>query len=201
MLAPAAPGPNDPDEPRRERFSLEAAVQFLDAVAVEWQSTRKCFACHTDHAYLQARPLVSSKTPVHAQVRAKLEELAEHPRQSKYAPTEAVLTAAVLAQNDAITSGALHPLTRKALDRMWTLQREDGGFDWMKYNQPPSEFDDHYGVTVAAVGAGAAPGRYAQTPAAQAGLERVSKYLPPTRPPTSTSAPWCCWPHSTCPAS
>ena len=33
----------------------------------------------------------------------------------------AVMTAAVLSHNDAATTGELHLLTRKALDRMWTL--------------------------------------------------------------------------------
>ena len=38
------------------------------------------------------------------------------------------MIAAVLAHNDAATTGKLHPLTHKALDRMWTVQREDGGW-------------------------------------------------------------------------
>jgi squalene-hopene/tetraprenyl-beta-curcumene cyclase len=90
---------------------------------------------------------------------------------------KAVLTASVLAQNDALTTGNLHPATRKALDRMWTMQRADGGFDWMKNNQPPSEIDDHYGVTMAAIGVGVAPNGYAQTPAAQAGLDKIREYF------------------------
>jgi squalene-hopene/tetraprenyl-beta-curcumene cyclase len=91
--------------------------------------------------------------------------------------TEAVMVASMLAQNDALTTGTLHPTTRKALDRMWTVQREDGGFDWMKFNQPPSEIDDHYGVAVAAIGVGVAPDDYADTPAAQAGLDKIRVYF------------------------
>ena len=166
-----------PDEPIRGEFSMDAAVRFLDAAALNWQKDRKCFACHSDYAFLFTRPLVSWKAPAHEQLRSKLEDLAEHPRDVKYRVTEAVMVASVLAQNDALTTGKLHPTTRKALDRMWTMQREDGGFDWMKYNQPPSEIDDHYGVTMAAIGVGAAPDDYAETPAAKAGLDKIRDYF------------------------
>jgi len=60
---------------------------------------------------------------------------------------------------------------------MWTMQREDGGFEWMKYRQPPSEVDDHYGVTMAAIGVGVAPDAYAETAAAKAGLDKIRAYL------------------------
>ncbi len=168
---------NRADEPIRDDFSIDAAVRFLDAAALNWQKSRKCFACHSDYAFFFARPLVDWKVPAHEQLRSRLEHLAEHPRDVKYRMTEAVMVASMLAQNDALTTGRLHPATRKALDYMWTMQREDGGFDWMKYNQPPSEIDDHYGVTIAAIGVGAAPDGYAETPAAKAGLGRIRKYF------------------------
>lgn len=173
----ALPGPNRPDEPCRDEFSAEAAVRFLDAVAVGWQKERKCFACHSDYAFFFTRPVVGWRVPAHTLLRSKLEHFAEHPGDGKHRVTEAVMTASMLAQNDALTTGRLHPTTRKALDRMWTMQRDDGGFDWMKYRQPPSEVDDHYGVTMAAIGVGAAPGGYAETPAARAGLERIRGYF------------------------
>ncbi|MCR4414784.1 MAG: squalene--hopene cyclase [Thermoguttaceae bacterium] len=175
--AATAPGPNRPDEPFRREFSMRAAIAFLDTAALEWQQERKCFACHSDYAYLVARPAVAWKDPTHQRIRSALEHLAENPRDVKFRPTEAVMVASVLAQNDAMTTGRLHPATRAALDRMWTFQRADGGFDWMKYNQPPSEVDDHYGVTVAAIGVGAAPDGYARTPAARAGLDKIRAYL------------------------
>jgi len=175
---------NRPDEPIRGEFSRDAAVRFLDAAALNWQKERKCFACHSDYAFLVARPHVSWKAPAHEQIRSKLEHLAEHPRDVEYRVTETVMAASVLAQNDALTTGKLHPATRKALDRMWTMQRDDGGFDWMKYNQPPSEIDDHYGATVAVIGVGAAPDGYADTPAAKAGLGKIRQYFK-SNPPTN----------------
>jgi squalene-hopene/tetraprenyl-beta-curcumene cyclase len=171
------PAANRSDEPMRAEFSIHAAVSFLDAAALSWQKEHKCFACHSDYAFFFTRPLVGWRVPAHAQLRSKLEQLAEHPRDVKYRVTEAVMVASMLAQNDALTTGRLHPTTRSALDRMWTMQREDGGFDWMKYNQPPSEIDDHYGVTMAAIGAGVAPDHYAKTPAAEAGLDKIRTYF------------------------
>lgn len=169
--------PNRPDEAIRDEFSMDAAVRFLDAAALNWKKDRKCFACHSDYAFFFSRPLVGWNVPAHKQLRAKLESLAEHPRDVKYRVTESVMVASMLAQNDALTTGKLHPTTRKALDHMWTMQRDDGGFDWMKYNQPPSEIDDHYGVTMAAIGVGMAPGGYAGTPAAKAGLAKIRAYF------------------------
>jgi squalene-hopene/tetraprenyl-beta-curcumene cyclase len=97
---------------------------------------------------------------------------------------EVVMSAVVLAYNDAATSGKLHPTTRKALDRMWTVQKEDGGFNWLKCDWPPMESDDHYGATIALVGLGAAPEDYAKTPAAQAGIAKLIDYLKNNPPPT-----------------
>lgn len=168
---------NRSDEPMRGEFSVDAAVRFLDAAALNWQKDRKCFACHSDYAFLCVRPTVSHDAPAHDEIRSRLEHLAENPRDVKYRVTEAVMVASVLAQNDALTTGKLHPSTGKALDRIWTVQRDDGGFDWMKYNQPPSEIDDHYGATMAVIGVGAAPGDYADTPAAKAGLDRIRRYF------------------------
>ncbi len=169
--------PNSPDEPVRDQFSMDAAVSFLDAAALNWQKERKCFACHSDYAFFYTRPLVSWKAPVHDQLRERLEHLAENPRKVKYRVTETVMAASMLAQNDALTTGKLQPITRRALDRIWTVQREDGGFDWMKYDQPPSEIDDHYGATVAVIGVGAAPDGYAETEAARAGLKKIRQYF------------------------
>ena len=171
-LAPPLAGEARPDEPLRGEFSLDAAVACLDDAALTWQRDKKCFACHSNYAFLETRPLVSWKTPVHDELRAKLEELAANPRQVSFRVMEGVMAACVLAQNDALTTGKLHPVTRQALDYMWTLQREDGGFDWEKSNQPPSEVDDHFGATMAVIGVGVAPDGYAATPAARAGLDK-----------------------------
>lgn len=171
------PGPNRADEPFIEKFSFSAAVRFMDSAALSWQKKRKCFACHSNYAFLLARPAVTYEVPVHKTIRLALEHLAENPRKTNYWVTEAVMVASILAQNDAATTGKLHPVTRKALDRIWMAQREDGGWTWLDDNEPPSEIDDHYGVTMAAVGVGVAPDNYSDTPAATKGLENIRRYF------------------------
>ena len=173
------PGPNQADERLAGEFSPARAVQFLDAASLSWQKTRKCLACHTNCAYLQARPVLPGQTPAAANVRAYAEELVAK-RWKTQGPrwaAEVVATAAALALNDAATTGRLHSLTRIALDRMWTVQRKDGGWDWLKCGWPPMESDDHYGATLAAVAVGYAPDAYAQTEAAQRGMASLQEYF------------------------
>src|SRR5436190_819930 len=73
---------------------------------------------------------------------------------------------------------ALHFLDSAALDRMWTVQRETGDWKWpTRCRWPPMESDEHYGVTLAAIGTGAAPDNYAKTSAAQVGLAKIRTFL------------------------
>ncbi len=183
LVAPAA---NDVDEPLAAAFSLDNATRFLDSAALNWQKERNCMTCHTNYAFLMARPAISADAPAHQEVRKYAEELVtgrwvtDKPRWD----AEVVATATVLAFNDAVTTGKLHPTTRIALDRMWTVQREDGGWNWLKCDWPPMESDDHYGATFAALGAGVAPEGYADTPAAKAGLEKLRTYFKNNPAPT-----------------
>jgi squalene-hopene/tetraprenyl-beta-curcumene cyclase len=179
-------GPNLADEPVRKEFSLAAATDFLDAASADWWQSRQCFTCHTNYSYLLARPGLKKPLPDALNVRQQLEDLVEK-RWVDKGPrwdAEVVMSGAILAQHDAATTGKLHPTTRKALDRMWTVQRADGGFNWLKCNWPPMESDDHYGATVALIGVGAAPDKYALTPQAAAGILRLKEYLTANPPPT-----------------
>ncbi len=177
------------DEPRLAPFSLKQSAQYLDNVAVEWTRKRDCGTCHTNVPYLMARPILKEfDSPGQSEVRGFFEKRVAHwddpdkdakPRWD----AEVVSTAQALAMNDAATTGKLHPLTRKALDRMWTLQTRDGGWDWLKCGWPPYEHDDYYGAIVAALAAGYAPEDYAHGPTARQGLERLRSYLRKTPPP------------------
>ncbi len=180
------PGPNLPKEAVAAEFSLERATDFLDSAALNWQNERDCLTCHTNMAYLFARPGVSSEGPAHAGVRRFVESLPTKvwPDDGPTSDAEVVAAAAALAFNDAATTGKLHPATRTALDRMWDEQREDGGWEWPKCGWPPMESDDHYGVTLAAIAVGAAPDDYAKTEKAQRGLDGIRSYLADNRPPT-----------------
>ena len=173
------PGPTKLTEPLAKRFSLKKAVHFLDSASLHWQKKRGCFSCHTNYAYMYARPLVSPMAPAHQTVRRFAEELVTKrwPKRGPRWDAEVIASAASLAFNDSATTGKLHPVTKTALDRMWTVQRKDGGWDWLKCAWPPMEIDDHYGVTLAAIAVGVAPGNYAQSKAAQKGLQGIQRYL------------------------
>jgi squalene-hopene/tetraprenyl-beta-curcumene cyclase len=179
-----APADNRKDEPMAGKFSLEQAGHFLDSAALHWTKSQGCFSCHSNLTYLYARPLLAGQAPAHAEVRNALEELVSKrwPEKGPRWDTEVVVAAAALAYNDAATSGKLHTLTRTALDRMWTVQRKDGGFSWYKCNLPPMEIDDHYGATLAVVATGVAPDGYAKSEAARKGLDGIRGYFKATPP-------------------
>jgi squalene-hopene/tetraprenyl-beta-curcumene cyclase len=188
-----APTPNSPDEPLAPRLSLAKAGEFLDAAALDWTRKRQCGTCHTNYAYLIARPALGANdaplpTPAMTEIRAFFEDRVAHWDDAEKAAkprwdTEVVATAAALALNDAASTGKLHPRTRQALDRIWTLQKPDGSWSWLKCDWPPYEHDDYYGAVFAALGVGSAPEGYATTESARKGLERVRAYLTSNPPP------------------
>jgi squalene-hopene/tetraprenyl-beta-curcumene cyclase len=185
-----APAPNSPDEPVAARLSEGKAAEFLDAVALDWTRTRQCGTCHTNYNYLIARPALDlGDRSAHDEIRRFFEDRVAgwdggEPGDAPRWDAEVVATASALALNDAATGGRLHPRTRQALDRMWTLQREDGAWDWLKCDWPPYEHDDYYGAVFAALGVGSAPDGYRDTDAARRGLEKLRAYLRDNPPPS-----------------
>lgn len=179
------PEDNRKDEAITKTFSLDKAVHFLDNASLAWQVKRNCFTCHTNYAYLYARPMVDAKAEAHAEIRRHAEALVRDtwPKKGPRWDAEVICAASALAFNDAHTTGKLHPTTRVALDRMWTVQQKDGGFKWLKCDWPPMESDDHYGVTLAAIAVGVAPDGYAKTDAAVKGMEGIRSYLRKSAPP------------------
>ena len=179
----ANPGPNTDKEPIAEKFSLERGARFLDTVSVNWTRNRKCGTCHTNYAHMIAGPMVEKPASTElVEVRAFFEARAagwDKPDKSAkpIGDGEVVATAAALAFNDAASTGRLDPLTRAALDRMWTIQRPDGAWNWFDCDLPPMEDDDYYGTALAATAVGHAPGDYKSTKAAQIGIEKVRGYL------------------------
>jgi squalene-hopene/tetraprenyl-beta-curcumene cyclase len=96
--------------------------------------------------------------------------------------TESVLNALVLANTDS-SRGHLSPITRTALDDMWTLQRtegpEAGSWPWIDFHNEPWEAADsvYYGATVAALAIGLAPDGYMQEPAIRSRVCQLKEYL------------------------
>jgi squalene-hopene/tetraprenyl-beta-curcumene cyclase len=179
-------GPNEPDEPIAKEFSAERGRKFMDDVSLQWQRERKCVTCHTNFAYLTMGTGYGAGRPAYAAVRKFTEDLVNERWVSKGPRWDAeVLVAAMgLAVSDAESGGKLHPLTRKALDRMWTVQQPDGGWKWLKCGWPPMESDDYFGATIALLATGRAPENYASTPAAVEGVKKVREYLAKNAPPS-----------------
>jgi squalene-hopene/tetraprenyl-beta-curcumene cyclase len=177
------------DEPKALSLSMRHSADYLDSTALLWTRQHKCGSCHTTYPYMMSRPaLEKSASPALREVRAFFENRVAHwddpkPSSKPKWDAEVISTAQALAANDAVTTGSLHPLTRRALDRVWTLQKASGGFEWLKCGWPPLEHDDYYGAIVAALGAGYAPQGYAGGPSAKVGVDRLRGYFRKNPPP------------------
>ena len=190
-LAIAADKPEYPEpartvatEPVRKAWSSVKAAEYLDAVGVNWTRDQKCVTCHTNMPYLMARPLLPHGDAGWKEVRKFLEDdvtswsAGGKPKGDAYV----VVTAAALAASD-VRTGKLTPQTKSALDRMWTVQQKNGGWNWLKCDWPPLEHDDYYGATLAAVAVGIAPEKYADTDKAKTGLAKLKAYFAATPAP------------------
>lgn len=196
-----APGKNSATEARAESASLARAGDFLDAVSADWTKARNCGACHTNVPYLMARPAIrggAAATDAEKLVRKFFEDRVSNWDRGQKGDkprwdTEVLVTGVTLALHDRATTGKLHAATRQALDRMWTLQKKSGAWDWLKCNWPPMEHDDYFGAAFVAVGVGLAPGDYARTEKAKAGLEKLRAYFQKTPPPSLHHEAWLAW--------
>ncbi len=192
-------GPNRPDEAKAATASLEKGAAFLDNVSLKWTDNRRCATCHTNVPYLMARAALKLEpSDEEKAVRKFFEDSAVSWEQGKPDNRQRhdaykVVTAVALAVHDSASTGKLHPTTRKALDRMWGLQRKDGAWNWLKCKWPPMEHDDYYGAVLAAVGVSLAPDDYAKTERAKAGLDRLRAYFKKTPVPTLHHKTWLLW--------
>lgn len=202
--------PNRADEPLAKEFSLKKSAVFLDGVAGAWVRRTECGSCHTSYPYLMGRPALLDKNtpaPIHDEIRKFFENQVANwdasnevekkkqryggenkspitgPLLEQLFSAEVVSTAVCLAINDSQTTGKLHPLTRQALDRMWTVQLKNGGWDWTVGPWPPMAHDRYYAATFAAIGVACAPDHYAQSAQSKAGLEKLRVYFKNTPPP------------------
>src|SRR5438128_2577074 len=180
---------NSPDEPVAKKVSLTKTAEFLDHQSRAWTQIKKCGTCHTNYPYLLARGQLGGDLTALQEVRGFFEKRVAnwdsgHKADRPKRDTEVIATAATLALQDALTTRKLHPLTRKALDRMWSLQQPNGAWDWLKCGWPPLEHDDYFGVVYVAVAVGHAPDNYAETEQAQKGLDGFRKYFKNNPPPS-----------------
>ena len=177
------PYPYAMDEPKAKAFSLSKAGDYLDGVARFWMQPNSCGACHANFAYLMARPLLGRRpVPLVAETRQFLKKREGKPNSHTF-DAEAVAIAFALAWDDARAGGKLQPATRKALGRIWPVQRPDG--TWRRIGCGdilPAENDPHYPPILAALAMGVAPEEYARTAEAQEGLKRLRGWFVKSQP-------------------
>ena len=179
--APKA-GPIIPAPNLNPKFSPVSAARYLDIASLNWQRDKNCATCHTNMAYLMARPALEEVTPSSGEVRNFYEQYIEQRwagsgNKPKIGDYRTVVLAVGLVLNDTASGQNLSAVAQHALDLMWSTQREDGSWKWAKCGWAPMEIDDHYGVTLAAIAAGSAPGLDAESPLAKQGLHRIRGYL------------------------
>lgn len=199
----AAPG----DDPGT--WDKAAAARYLDArMDVWWTKAKplksgdtetKCLSCHTAVPYALARPVLRKAMGVTAAtaheatifetVRTRMAHIdAQQPfydhtedKKVESRGVEAVMNAFLLTSRDLDTAAtAPDALTQQAIARLWTVQREDGAWDWLNFGLEPYESSDalFHGATVAALAAGSPTGRLASADAAgKAGAQKLRAYL------------------------
>ena len=179
------------DEPILEKFSLEAATQYIENGAKAWTEGRKCVSCHTNGSYLLTRPSLSKTLgPPPQQMREffvgqmkKLRAKEIEDLRGGLKPTEIAYIAAGLAEWDEHVTGEISEETQAALQLMFDVQSSDGSFSnedcW-----PPLESSDYHGATVAALAAASAPGWIAQLDGPlREQFQKLVTYLKTTEPP------------------
>jgi squalene-hopene/tetraprenyl-beta-curcumene cyclase len=195
-IAAGAPGflPARPEEPLAEAFSLQHAAAVLDASARAWKEEHQCVQCHANFMYLIARPALAHVAPQPRDTRQLLEWLVGErwPKEGLRYPAEAMVVAVPLAFDDAATTGKLHPLTRRALDRMASLQRADGTWQWVI--GAPKAFVREFELTMfAALGLAVAPEGYAQSGPGRLALDRIRRFARAHPPSTAFGKGMLLW--------
>lgn len=189
-------------DPVAKKMSLAKGAAYLDRVSMSWLRQNQCAACHTSYPHLMAGSAMKTRSADVGRMRKFLENRVaswdsgkpeDRPVEGTEGITEVVATATTLAFDDSHTTGKLHPLTRKALDRMWTLQMENGAWNWNKHLLPPTEYDDWFGAVYAALGTGLAPEGYARGEAARKGLEKLRGYFQKNPAPNLHHKAWLLW--------
>lgn len=181
------------------------AAEYLDGRQKEWFAWPRamktgvpCVSCHTGATYLLARPALrkalGEKQPTAYEtglldgLRGRVAKMtpkemfgenAKEPSASQAASVEAIFSALFLAMDNA----EFNDTTRRAFDRMWSLQLREGSakgawawntFDLDPWEMPESAF---YGAALAALATGSAPAEYRNEPAVRERISELTGYL------------------------
>ena len=186
---------NDPKEPIAKKVSLDRGAEYLDGLTRKWNKEVGCVTCHTTLSYVTARPAINdSAGSAMADLREFMEYRVANWKTAKPLwDAEVLITATSLAVHDSKTTRKLQPTTRTALEKMWSLQRPDGAWNWLKAGTPPFEHDDYYGAVLVAVGVGLAPDNSAGDARIKDEVVKLRQYFAKTPPPSLHHAAWLMW--------
>ena len=184
--------PASADEPVAEKLSIPKAVSYIEDGAKAWINDRGCVSCHTTGWYGILRPQLTARLgapdpALRAFLERRLDEkLAVDREEMKRGtnPAEIVYVAAALASWDAHVEKRLSPETEKALESMFSLQRDNGV--WYSVDTwPPFESSAYQLATVAAMAAGMAPDWLEGPKSAEAerGVSLLWEYFRSVEPP------------------
>jgi len=186
--------------------NLSAAGVYLDHRAswwTAWPAAQRehgtvCVSCHTTLPYVLARSAVDApasavETRVIDSVISRLRAGAtvapyyanrsgDDRKEVESRGTEAVLNALILANHDARAAtrpGVMGADTQLAFDRLWALQRPDGGWPWLRFDLDPWEGpeSEYFGAALAALAVGAAPATYRSMPGIASNITRLRSFL------------------------
>jgi len=188
-------------------WNREAAAAYLDRRMDEWfakadtlrtgEGQTACVSCHTVVPYALARPAlrramhVDAPTPQETRLvdetsrRVRTYDAQqllydyEDDKKGESRGTEAVLYALILASADA-GQARREPsdATRRAMTRLWQLQRADGAWEWLDVGLEPFESIDsaYQGAAFAALAVGMTPGLSGGS-SARTGIAKLRNYL------------------------
>lgn len=188
-------------------WNREAAAAYLDQRMDEWfakadtlrtgEGQTTCVSCHTVIPYALARPAlrramhVDAPTPQETRLVDETSRRVrtydsqqllydyEDDKKGESRGTEAVLYALILAAADA-GQARREPsdATRRAMARLWQLQRADGAWEWLDVGLEPFESIDsvYQGAAFAALAVGMTPGLSGGS-SARTGIAKLRNYL------------------------
>jgi squalene-hopene/tetraprenyl-beta-curcumene cyclase len=187
-------------------WNREGAAAYLDQRMDEWfvngeklrtgEGRTTCVSCHTVIPYALARPAlrramrVGAPTPQEARLvdetSRRVQTYDSHQllydfdedKKGESRGTEAVLYALILASADAGQAREPGDATRRAMARLWEMQRADGAWEWLDVGLEPFESIDsmYIGAALAALVVDMTP-TLSSGADARAGIEKLRNYL------------------------
>lgn len=175
-------------EPIAPAASVAKASHFLETVSLKWTRQNKCGTCHTNLAHIMAEPFLVERDPAaEKEIRDSLFDFlasykpgpvpADQQRANNNILWNRLIIASMFAMSDGEAGVAQDPRTLMRFDQIWTMQNEDGSFNYPRKALPFLEDDGHYVMAMLSIAANYLPAEHLDTPAAAKGLKKLNHYL------------------------